>query len=274
MPSFKQYSLLVNKNVGQAVPAQPNPVKPLVSDSDRLPVHPASPSEPAIPERQIAEASGSPAAFATDGAADEDADRNPRQDDSTKPATSDIKAEIPEANTVQADSRHSLRSDEPQPEENHDAAAGTQWHLGMTVRVKGLKGRSDLNGTIGVLSRLDAEKHRWQVELRGHGGPKLFKFGNLEAFSDERDALESLRDRTTMSRSSPPEGDHHNNPLGVEKNSVVGPGPNVAILGCKPQAVVEQTARKIFPQEQDDEAAFIKSIEQCLKECDVMWDDY
>jgi len=26
--------------------------------------------------------------------------------------------------------------------------------------------------------------------------------------------------------------------------------------------------------EQDDEEAFIRSIEQCLKECDVMWDDY
>eukprot|EP00438_Fugacium_kawagutii_P015428 Skav221560 [mRNA] locus=scaffold1376:261760:268178:+ [translate_table: standard] len=65
--------------------------------------------------------------------------------------------------------------------------------IGMTVRVKGLQARPELNGLEGVLTFREEEKGRWKVELKNGGGAKLFKDANLEPYLSDKDALNILR---------------------------------------------------------------------------------
>ena len=59
--------------------------------------------------------------------------------------------------------------------------------IGMSVRVHGLSARPELNGLEGVLASYDAQRLRWQVELRRGNGTKLFKTDNLEQHVPEAD---------------------------------------------------------------------------------------
>eukprot|EP00435_Cladocopium_sp_Y103_P045136 s2282_g12.t2 len=75
--------------------------------------------------------------------------------------------------------------------------------IGMTVRVKGLQARPELNGLEGVLTFREEEKGRWKVELKNGGGAKLFKDANLEPYISDKDALNILRAEVKEDRRPP-----------------------------------------------------------------------
>ncbi|CAJ1343257.1 unnamed protein product [Effrenium voratum] len=176
--------------------------------------------------------------------------------------------------------------------------------VGMWVRVKGLQARPELNGLEGVLTTRDEEKSRWKVELKDGGGAKLFKDSNLEPYISDQDALDILRAPAKEERPAPPA------PAAAAAPAPERPAPSPDLEPqledlSRPKSFLEQSRQaaaegpsaaavaaaaavakgtKLSPAQGDDtsevstapedDEAFLKSIEQCLKECDVMWDDY
>ncbi|CAJ1382356.1 unnamed protein product [Effrenium voratum] len=160
--------------------------------------------------------------------------------------------------------------------------------VGMWVRVKGLQARPELNGLEGVLTTRDEEKSRWKVELKDGGGAKLFKDSNLEPYISDQDALDILRAPAKEERPAPPApaaaaapAPERPAPSPDLEPQLEAEGPSAAAVAAA-AAVAKGT--KLSPAQGDDtsevstapedDEAFLKSIEQCLKECDVMWDDY
>merc|ERR1719401_1209760 len=114
------------------------------------------------------------------------------------------------------------------------------------------------------------------------GGSKLFKPANLEARADNGEALNVLKERAkagiqAASMEQPPTGARSPELAGTnapadsrgsaaQQAPATAPGP---VASAK-----KQNAPPVFPEEDDDDEAFLRSVEQCLKECDVMWDEY
>ncbi|CAK8999132.1 unnamed protein product [Durusdinium trenchii] len=198
--------------------------------------------------------------------------------------------------------------------------------VGMSVRVKGLQARPELNGLEGVLTFREEEKGRWKVELKNGGGAKLFKVhdsvhterigpgawwrqdANLEAYLSDQDALNILKNPVSVAKeeqkasvqverenrpSVPPvvepskaaeplETDSRPKSFLERSRQVADTSSGVSAAAVAAAAAVAKGA-KAGPRPGDDsdvstaledDEAFVRSIEQCLKECDVMWDDY
>eukprot|EP00434_Breviolum_minutum_P001979 symbB.v1.2.001750.t1/scaffold94.1/size335129/14 len=171
--------------------------------------------------------------------------------------------------------------------------------IGMTVRVKGLQARPELNGLEGVLTFREEEKGRWKVELKNGGGAKLFKDGNLEPYISDQDALNILRAPVQVKErrqeepvASPvpsasgapvmPAPAERERPKSFLERSRAAEAPGQVSEAAKAAAAAVAKGAKaagddglseVSTSVEDDEA-FVRSIEQCLKECDVMWDDY
>ncbi|CAK8999133.1 unnamed protein product [Durusdinium trenchii] len=180
--------------------------------------------------------------------------------------------------------------------------------VGMSVRVKGLQARPELNGLEGVLTFREEEKGRWKVELKNGGGAKLFKDANLEAYLSDQDALNILKNPVSVAKeeqkasvqverenrpSVPPvvepskaaeplETDSRPKSFLERSRQVADTSSGVSAAAVAAAAAVAKGA-KAGPRPGDDsdvstaledDEAFVRSIEQCLKECDVMWDDY
>lgn len=75
---------------------------------------------------------------------------------------------------------------------------------GVKVRLVGLTGRPELNGTRGSLVAFDDSKGRWQVRLENEKTPKLFKPDNLEP-ADLQEKLPSERKPLPKEQLSPDE---------------------------------------------------------------------
>mmetsp|Transcript_15113 Transcript_15113/g.32577 ORF Transcript_15113/g.32577 Transcript_15113/m.32577 type:complete len:178 (-) Transcript_15113:46-579(-) len=120
--------------------------------------------------------------------------------------------------------------------------------LGQSIRIVGLQARPELNLVEGVLAGFDEERQRWKVEL-ATGTAKLFKEANIEAYTPQKDPMERLRAmKGRMARRSEPAESPTLKPIPV--------------------------SRELFPVELDDDIGFLKSIEQCLRESKVMWDEF
>ncbi|CAE7561596.1 unnamed protein product [Symbiodinium sp. CCMP2592] len=175
--------------------------------------------------------------------------------------------------------------------------------IGLPVRVKGLQARPELNGLEGVLTFFDDQKSRWQVELKNGGGAKLFKAANLEHYISDKDALEILKSvpskepvRPPVTPAAPakampsetvpePAAAQPDAPKSFLERSRYGKaeGPSAAAVaaatavakgGKAPGAPLANDDQSDTTLPDEDDEAFVRSIEQCLKECDVMWDDY
>lgn len=135
--------------------------------------------------------------------------------------------------------------------------------VGAPVRIVNLVARPELNGLEGVLTMFDEKRSRWQVELSNGSGAKLFKAGNIERRQRSGDALDALRERAKA-------------PARAQRAAPASAsGPAQAIpetTAGGPLASQAPSAHTFAPEE--DDAEFVRSIERCLKECDVMWDDY
>jgi len=131
--------------------------------------------------------------------------------------------------------------------------------IGMKVRVCGLQARPELNGLEGVLTFFDDQRARWQVELTNGKGAKLFKAANLEQNITDEDALDILKGKAKAPMAAKP------------KPAPAAAGPDAGQAQA-PKPVAKAAAAA--PDEDEDDEAFVLAIERCLKECDVMWDDY
>jgi len=190
---------------------------------------------------------------------------------------------------------------------------GGALRLGMKVSVCGLQARPELNGLVGTLTHFDDTRGRWQVDLINGGGSKLFKAANLQQHITDDDALNILKGASSAPavRGPRPAGamgaqvSTHPTDEAAQKapaasetqgsstrafgqRLATSDGPSVAAVAAakslaQGQTTAEADVSSSSPtvpggtgpeDEQDDEEAFIRSIEQCLKECDVMWDDY
>mmetsp|Transcript_107379 Transcript_107379/g.346777 ORF Transcript_107379/g.346777 Transcript_107379/m.346777 type:complete len:242 (-) Transcript_107379:98-823(-) len=153
--------------------------------------------------------------------------------------------------------------------------------VGMSVRVVGLMGRPELNGLEGVLSAFEEARSRWKVDLV-NGVSKLFKDTNLERYVPEKNALEEMKERVQSAQEAARNNQRLANPPASGPNRVVDSRDESESAPLNTSAAVEaaqhngaaKATAPLFPREQDDDDAFLRSIEQCLKECDVMWDDY
>lgn len=151
-------------------------------------------------------------------------------------------------------------------------AAEQELRVGAFVRVRGLQARPELNGLEGVLTSLDAQRSRWQVELLNGGGAKLFKATNLERFVPEQHAMDVLKAKQTAAAAK-----GHLPSIQAVSQVQEGDDGKASSSERGQQLDVESTSSaslRISPPDEDDDEAFVKSIEQCLKDCDVMWDDY
>mmetsp|Transcript_12637 Transcript_12637/g.20927 ORF Transcript_12637/g.20927 Transcript_12637/m.20927 type:complete len:181 (-) Transcript_12637:3-545(-) len=133
---------------------------------------------------------------------------------------------------------------------------------GMKVQVIGLQARPELNGLRGVLASFDEEKYRWKVDLE-QGGSKLFKIANLEEIKiSPRSAPEP---KVSIAKSDVGDVSSQTSVAKAEKTPSMSQG----------KATPDTTASDLGSvADEEDEEAFVRSIEQCLKESDVMWDDY
>eukprot|EP00408_Alexandrium_pacificum_P064772 CAMPEP_0171176572 /NCGR_PEP_ID=MMETSP0790-20130122/11804_1 /TAXON_ID=2925 /ORGANISM="Alexandrium catenella, Strain OF101" /LENGTH=230 /DNA_ID=CAMNT_0011641465 /DNA_START=60 /DNA_END=752 /DNA_ORIENTATION=- len=173
--------------------------------------------------------------------------------------------------------------------------------IGMKVKVCGLQARPELNGLEGVLTSFDEQRSRWQVELKNGGGAKLFKAANLEQHISDEDALDILKGR----KAGPATGAARAGAMGAAPAPAAqgaaaeapnqeldgrdtrqkahldggakygtGDGPSAAAVAAAAAIAKGGKVTSAEGEEEDDDEAFVQSIEQCLKECDVMWDDY
>lgn len=177
--------------------------------------------------------------------------------------------------------------------------------VGLPVRVKGLQARPELNGLEAVITSFDEARSRWQVELKNGGGAKLFKAANLEHHISDQDAFDILKGRSSgqqaparetasavpaQAPAAPQEAKRDAAPVEqpgqksflARQNFSDAKAPSAAAVAAAAAVAKGQTAAKPgetakaapAQDDEDDDEAFVKSIEQCLKECDVMWDDY
>mmetsp|Transcript_98862 Transcript_98862/g.247896 ORF Transcript_98862/g.247896 Transcript_98862/m.247896 type:complete len:227 (-) Transcript_98862:38-718(-) len=151
--------------------------------------------------------------------------------------------------------------------------------IGMPVRICNLTARPELNGLEGVLTAWDGVRGRWQVELKS-GGAKLFKVANVEK-REGGDAMNVLKAKATAGATTSEQPPLVSAPPAavppVSAPQAAGPSsdrPAAADAPARASPFKKPDAPQIFPVEEDDDEAFMRSIEQCLKECDVMWDDY
>lgn len=118
------------------------------------------------------------------------------------------------------------------------------------------------------------------MELKDGGGAKLFKDGNLEPHVSE-DALETLRPEAAPAVERPPVAERPKSFL--ERSREQGAEASAAAVAA---AAAVAKGGGVSEASTEDDEAFVRSIEQCLKarwggearrgrqECDVMWDDY
>lgn len=165
--------------------------------------------------------------------------------------------------------------------------------------MKGLQARPELNGLEGVLTFREEEKGRWKVELKNGGGAKLFKDANLEPYISDKDALNILRAEVKEDCRPPVRAEAPSpvpSPVStpvetkveaerpksfLERSRAAEGGAQVSAAAVAAAAAVAKGTRAAGDDDQsevstalEDDEAFVRSIEQCLKECDVMWDDY
>mmetsp|Transcript_79548 Transcript_79548/g.138016 ORF Transcript_79548/g.138016 Transcript_79548/m.138016 type:complete len:239 (+) Transcript_79548:95-811(+) len=189
------------------------------------------------------------------------------------------------------------------------APPSNELKVGMKVKVCNLQARPELNDLVGVLTEFEEARGRWKVELENGGGAKLFKIANLAPAGPADAAAKAVatpsRPAAPAAKSSPgaqaagdtatggstqtydqaldSRGAEAAGPTGPQKYGSTG-GPSAAAVAAakalaKGKEGIEKDAVKADPgagpgDEEDDDEAFVRSIEQCLKESDVMWDDY
>lgn len=81
-----------------------------------------------------------------------------------------------------------------------------RFHPGQSVRIGGLVGATDLNGSMGICVAEDAESGRWHVRLND-GRVRSIKSGNLEDCSRRPTNMETGRGRQERERSRSPRVD-------------------------------------------------------------------
>lgn len=196
----------------------------------------------------------------------------------------------------QAAAAAATRSHAPDAVQKDDVPE-TPLRLGLRVMISGLQARPELNGLVGKLTAFDEERGRWQVELEKGGGRKLFKAANLQPAPADDEALDILRGSSSASQvteassretpttrtggkgSSHAEGLKYETALGSRSfpRGVYGVGGTpspAAVAAARALATGHSVVEKDPEMYEDDDEAFVASIERCLKESDVMWDDY
>eukprot|EP00747_Dinoflagellata_sp_TGD_P185983 gnl/TRDRNA2_/TRDRNA2_42784_c0_seq1.p1 gnl/TRDRNA2_/TRDRNA2_42784_c0~~gnl/TRDRNA2_/TRDRNA2_42784_c0_seq1.p1 ORF type:complete len:260 (-),score=67.53 gnl/TRDRNA2_/TRDRNA2_42784_c0_seq1:127-849(-) len=134
--------------------------------------------------------------------------------------------------------------------------------LGMRIQVVRLQARPELNGLVGKIVSFDEERSRWQIELDNGGGQKLFKANNLEPTDQEAPSPPATGSATPSSPASP---------SGAATGQPKSGYPSSDVAAVPKATVARSKAADEFP---DDDEGFVQGIEQCLKESDIMWDDY
>merc|ERR1711871_1146591 len=121
--------------------------------------------------------------------------------------------------------------------------------------VVGLQARPELNGLVGILTEFEEQRSRWKVELENTGGAKLFKTANLE----------EVKGAPPVGSASPA-----GYPSSTDESRGVAAPRAAAPPSVSPSKVTPDAARAgAGPMhEDDDDEAFVKGIEQCLKESD------